>query len=132
MTWWHKGVLFPVNFVSAFMALVAYDVTAVLGFKAIRGCTRWMPVMPWTRDGCARDIIKTAVDEACIWYPTRSFCLKRSAVTVWLLRWSGVRAELVIGYRPAPVQTHAWVEIEKRVLNGPQVLRERFVQLDAV
>jgi hypothetical protein len=50
------------------------------------------------------------------WKPVR--CLQRSAVTVSLLRAYGIDATVVIGYKPAPLFSHAWVEVEGRVVDG--------------
>jgi hypothetical protein len=50
------------------------------------------------------------------WKPVR--CLQRSAVTVAVLRTYGIDATVVIGYQPAPLYSHAWVEVEGRVIGG--------------
>src|SRR5437870_109830 len=42
------------------------------------------------------------------WKPV--LCLQRSVCAVRLLRKHGVVGRLVIGYRPAPFFSHAWVE----------------------
>ena len=49
------------------------------------------------------------------WKPVR--CLQRSTVTVRLMRGRGIPAEVVIGYRPVPFFSHAWVEVAGRVAN---------------
>lgn len=48
------------------------------------------------------------------WKPVR--CLQRSAVTAKVLRTYGIGATVVIGYQPAPLFSHAWVEVEGRVV----------------
>lgn len=53
---------------------------------------------------------------AFYWKPVR--CLQRSAVTASLLRAYGIDATVVIGYKPAPLFSHAWVEVEGRVVGG--------------
>jgi hypothetical protein len=58
-----------------------------------------------------------SVQRACVWYPRRSLCLQRSAVTTCLLRFYGVAAQMVIGVRPMPFLAHAWVEVNGRVVN---------------
>jgi hypothetical protein len=57
------------------------------------------------------------VEEACVWYWKRSYCLQRSTVATWLLRRRGVPADLVIGFRPTPIDSHAWVEVNGVVVN---------------
>src|SRR5215467_10122730 len=43
------------------------------------------------------------------WKPV--LCLQRAVCTVRLLRKHGIDARLVIGYRPSPFFSHAWVEV---------------------
>jgi len=50
------------------------------------------------------------------WKPV--LCLQRSVCAVRLLRKHGIVARLVIGYRPAPFFSHAWVEVDGRVVNS--------------
>ena len=57
------------------------------------------------------------------WKPV--MCLQRSVCTVRLLRGRGVPAHLVIGYRPDPFLSHAWVEVDDRVVNDSPVYRQR-------
>jgi hypothetical protein len=71
-----------------------------------------------------------AVEEACIWYFKRAYCLQRSSVTTWMLRRRGVAAQLVIGYRPVPVDSHAWVEVDGRVVNDRPQYQKFFRVLD--
>jgi hypothetical protein len=65
-----------------------------------------------------------AVDRACVWYPRRTLCLQRSAVTTCLLRSNGIAAQMMIGVRPMPFLAHAWVEADGSVINDwPRVKR---------
>jgi len=57
------------------------------------------------------------------WKPV--LCLQRSVCAVRLLRKHGVPARLAIGYRPAPFFSHAWVEVDGRVVNGSSVYQKR-------
>jgi hypothetical protein len=57
------------------------------------------------------------------WKPV--LCLQRSVCAVRLLRKHGVAARLAIGYRPAPFFSHAWVEVDGRVVNGSPVYQTR-------
>jgi hypothetical protein len=52
-------------------------------------------------------------------------CLQRSVCAVRLLRMHGVVARLVIGYRPAPFFSHAWVEVNGRIVNGSPAYQTR-------
>jgi hypothetical protein len=71
-----------------------------------------------------------AVDEACVWYLKRAECLQRSVIATWLLRRHGVRAELVIGYRALPFESHAWVEVDGVVVNDRPQYQKAFTVLD--
>jgi hypothetical protein len=73
--------------------------------------------------------LESAVCEAVLlatclyWKPV--LCLQRSVCTVRLLRNRGIMARLVIGYRPQPFFSHAWVEVDGRVVNGSSVYQKR-------
>ncbi len=58
-----------------------------------------------------------AVEIGSVWYPRRTLCLQRSAVTTCLLRCHGIPAHMIIGARPMPFLSHAWVETNGRVIN---------------
>ncbi len=103
--------------VQAFAGLVGYDlVSRAFGFKRVHSIARrWRTARRPRTDAAAH--VCEAVAEACVWYPTQAFCLQRSWVTTLLLRRYGIAAELVIGYRPQPVDSHAWVEVNGAVVN---------------
>ena len=115
--------------VTAWVALVAFDLARPSGFA--RMC-RWLQRRrPSTRrSGVAADDIVWAVDEACVWYVKRAACLQRSMVATWLLRRHGIGAQLVIGCRPLPFESHAWVEVDGRVINDLPQYQRAFVVLN--
>ena len=57
------------------------------------------------------------------WKPV--LCLQRAVCTVRLLRRNGIHARLVIGYRPSPFFSHAWVEVDGRVVYGSPAYQKR-------
>jgi hypothetical protein len=66
--------------------------------------------------GCETAISHAMVLATCLyWKPVP--CLQRSVCLLRLLRGNGVAARLVIGYRPVPFLSHAWVEVDGRVVN---------------
>ena len=71
-----------------------------------------------------------AMDLACVFYFKRVLCLQRSAATVVLLRRCGWNAELVIGAQLLPFQSHAWVEIQNRIVNDKPYVHEMFQVLE--
>jgi Transglutaminase-like superfamily len=61
------------------------------------------------------------------WKPV--LCLQRAVCTVRLLRTHGINARLVIGYRPSPFFSHAWVEVDGRVVYGSVAYQKRLMPL---
>jgi Transglutaminase-like superfamily len=61
------------------------------------------------------------------WKPV--LCLQRAVCTVRLLRRHGIHARLVIGYRPSPFFSHAWVEVNGRVVYGSPAYQKRLLTL---
>jgi hypothetical protein len=61
------------------------------------------------------------------WKPV--LCLQRAVCTVRLLRRHGIVARLVIGYRPSPFFSHAWVEVDGRVAYGSPAYQKRLMLL---
>ena len=61
------------------------------------------------------------------WRPV--LCLQRSVATTRLLRRYGVDARLIIGYRPSPFFSHAWVEVNGRVVYGSAAYQTRLQTL---
>ena len=57
------------------------------------------------------------------WKPV--LCLQRAVCTARLLRKRGVNARMVIGYRPSPFFSHAWVEVDDRVVYGSPAYKKR-------
>lgn len=103
--------------IQAIGGLMVYDVVARMGFARTHALVAKFPVAKRRTTEQSTPGICDAVAEACVWYVKTTHCLQRSAVTTWLLRLHGVPAELVIGCRPVPVQSHAWVEVNGQVVN---------------
>jgi hypothetical protein len=70
-----------------------------------------------------------AVHLATCFYWKPVLCLQRAVCTARLLRGHGIFAKLVIGYRPAPFFSHAWVEVEGRVVYGSAAYQKRLLPL---
>jgi Transglutaminase-like superfamily len=64
------------------------------------------------------------------WRPV--LCLQRAICTARLLRRHGIVARLVIGYRPSPFFSHAWVEVDGRVVYGSPAYQKRLRLLHVV
>jgi Transglutaminase-like superfamily len=76
--------------------------------------------------------VSEAVEIATCLYFKPVLCLQRSVCAVRMLRRRGVPARLVIGYRPAPFFSHAWVDVAGRVTNGSQAYPERLRVLHVI
>jgi len=85
-----------------------------------------------TRAGDHEQTICDAVLLATCFYFKPVLCLQRAVCTVRLLRKYGIRARLVIGYRPSPFFSHAWVEVDGRVVYGSSAYQKRMILLHAV
>jgi hypothetical protein len=115
--------------VQAWLALAAFDVALLAGFARVHDRIRRCPVRRVSNRPAVDDVV-WAVDEACVWYVKRAACLQRSAVATWLLRRHGVPAALVIGYRPVPFESHAWVEVDGAIVNDRPQYQRVFAVLD--
>jgi hypothetical protein len=117
--------------VQAWIGLLVFDVARRLGFARIHALLRRCHTAHRriANQHLAEQIV-WAVDEACVWYVTRAACLQRSVVATWLLRRHGIDAELVIGYRSLPFESHAWVEVGGVVVNDRQQYKHVFATLE--
>ncbi len=114
----------------AWLGLAAFDLARAAGFTRVHERVRGYPIAARPPiDGRTAEVV-WAVDEACVWYIKRVHCLQRSAVALRLLRRQGVRAELVIGYRPVPLESHAWVEVDGHVVNDRPAYQRAFSILE--
>ena len=114
----------------AWLALAAFDVVRLFGFAWIRELLRRRPTTGKFR--FAAEEIVWSVEEACVWYVKSAHCLQRSAVTAWLLRAHGIDAEMVIGFRPLPFESHAWVEVAGDVINDRPQYQKAFKVIDRI
>jgi len=80
----------------------------------------------WEQTICEAVLVATCF----YWKPV--LCLQRAVCTVRLLRQYGIVAKLVIGYRPSPFFSHAWVEVDGRVVYGSPAYQKRLKPLHIV
>ena len=105
-------------FLRALCGFVAYDiVTSICGFQAMHSIVRNWAVSskPANHETVGR--VCTAINLASIWYPKRVLCLQRSFATTYILRRSGIAAQMVFGARRVPIKAHAWVEVDGQPIN---------------
>ncbi len=115
---------------AALIELLRYDLEMALGgFGRIQAGLQRHPVRWCVDPEGVEATLGAAAALACslYWKPPR--CLQRSVMLVRLLRRAGIAAELVIGYRPNPFFSHAWVEVGGRVLNDSPAYARRLAVL---
>jgi len=108
-----------ITVMAALVGLVVFDlILSLFSLKVMCACVRSWPVKhSRTIDREVIGCVCNAVHRACVWYPKRTLCLQRSAVTTCLLRVRGISAAMKIGVRPMPFMAHAWVEADGFVVN---------------
>jgi hypothetical protein len=120
--------------VHAFAELCRYDLlNAIAGFRANYRSLRRLGV---AGKECCREVSENEIDRAIhsavrmYWKPVR--CLQRSVVAARLLRRCGLPAEVVIGCRPVPFMSHAWVEIQGRAQRTLPAFQKRLLVLERI
>ena len=110
----------------AIWELARYDlVSAMLGFRHIHRQMARQRVAARSIQPEREALVCEAVGLAACFYYKPVLCLQRSVVATLLLRRHGIHGRLVIGYRPAPFFSHAWVEVDGRVVNDSPAYKER-------
>ena len=117
-------------FLRAYWKLLRFELSVVRrDFSALHRTARRYPV---ARRASSYPIaaICSAVDRACVWYPKRVLCLQRSITSAFLLKDNGISAEVVLGTQQIPFKAHAWVEVNRRVVNDKPYTPEIYKELD--
>jgi hypothetical protein len=115
----------------AYLKLIQFDLVLARGnFAELYYKVRSSSVAETTPAPDAVERICSAVDIACIWYWKEALCLQRSAATSCLLKSHGIVAQMVIGAQQLPFKSHAWVEVNGRVVNDKSYVTEMYAVLD--
>ena len=96
------------------------------GFSRVHEAVRQGKVVSRPKTHRSERDLAHAVDLACVLYFKPVLCLQRSAATALLLRRHGWSASMVIGAQLLPFQSHAWVEIDGRVVNDKPYVHQMF------
>ena len=110
----------------AFYELARYEViiSSSGSGRILRQLRRQSIAAKPTHHELERAICDAVLLATCLyWKPV--LCLQRAVCTVRLLRRHGIVARLVIGYRPSPFFSHAWVEVDGRVVYGSPAYQKR-------
>ena len=125
----HHSILLTRLVARAWLGLLAFDAARLAGFARLCDWLRRRPAAR-QRSSASVDDVVWSVEEACVWYLKRAACLQRSVVATWLLRRNGIAAQMIIGCRPLPFESHAWVEVDGRVVNDRPQYQRAFTVLD--
>jgi hypothetical protein len=118
--------------INAWVTLAIVDIARLQGFARVRRLVERTSIITRTPPASTIADIVWAVDEACVWYVKRTACLQRSVAAARMLRRRGHCATLVIGCRPIPFESHAWVEVDGAVVNDRPQYQKAFAVLDRV
>lgn len=114
----------------ALYEIARYEVVlSLLGSGQILSELRRQSINARTATAELEKTICDAVLLATCFYWKPVLCLQRAVCTVRLLRRHGIYARLVIGYRPSPFFSHAWVEVDGRVVYGSVAYQKRLMPL---
>jgi hypothetical protein len=116
--------------VRALTEYVYVDLVGLAGFRTLQRVVTHTPTRTRATPAATPGDVIEAVTRAGLWYFKSAKCLQRSAVVTRLLRRHGVAAELLIGCHIAPLQAHAWVEVEGQVVSDHLEGLEFFHVLD--
>ncbi len=124
----HKVVPLKRETFTAFIGLLAFDfLLKFAGFqRLITKVERWPTAAVRTKDPDICNRVRAMVDRAQMFYPKKAMCLQHSAVVTCLLRRRGVLAEMVLAAQEFPPKGHAWVEVEGKVINDRQVVKDQY------
>jgi hypothetical protein len=113
----------------ALLEFILYDVRARLfGFSGAIAMLDRVPRHAAAEPAREAELVARvvrAVATAATLYWSHAQCLQRSIAVTRLLRRYGLSAKLAIGYRMDPFISHAWVEVDGRVVNDASGLQRQ-------
>jgi len=114
----------------ALWELVRYEfLVRIGGFQGIRHSMLKPVRRSLLASGASEAEVCRAVDWALSLYWKPVLCLQRSVATARLLRKQRLDAKVVVGCRPEPFFSHAWVEISGRVVNDSPLYKMKLPAL---
>jgi hypothetical protein len=112
--------------VRALCELARFDALYTLrGFAGVHRPLLGYRISPTRPDDATTRAVCDAIVTASCFYWKPVLCLQRSVCAVRMLRHYGAPARLVIGYRPVPFLSHAWAEVDGRVVNDSPAYQQR-------
>jgi Transglutaminase-like superfamily len=116
----------------SYLLLIKIDL--MMRFRSFESIHRLVRTRRATKDCRDRtigvEIICQTIDLACVFYVKPVLCLQRSAVAAILLQRYGWQAQMIIGAKLIPFKSHAWVEVDGKVVNDNPYMHEIYSVLD--
>jgi hypothetical protein len=120
---------------ASFVFRALYEITRyelIVSLRGIGCILRQLRRERVSQKPCTEELQRAICDAVLLatcfyWKPV--LCLQRSVCTVRMLRKYGIDARLAIGYRPSPFFSHAWVEVNGRVVYGSAAYQQRLQSL---
>ncbi len=110
--------------------LVRYEfLFRIGGFQGIRRTLQKPLPSGFPASGVSEAEVCRAVEWALCLYWKPVLCLQRSVATARLLRKQRLDAKVVVGCRPDPFFSHAWVEIDGRIVNDSPLYKVKLPAL---
>jgi hypothetical protein len=117
--------------VRAMWELCRYDLAAAAsGFRGVHRKLQGLACGGRSSHPGLEIVIPRTVTAVSSFYWKPVLCLQRSVVAVRLLRHYGIEAQVVIGCRAAPFASHAWVEVNGRVVNDSSGYQQKLRVLE--
>ena len=117
--------------VRAVWELCRYDlVAATSGFRGVHRKLQGLACGSRSSHSDLEVVVPRTVAAVSSFYWKPVLCLQRSVVTARLLRQCGIAAQVVIGCRAAPFASHAWVEVNGRVVNDSSGYQQKLRVLE--
>lgn len=124
---------YAITVAQALWEIARYDlVNSTFGYRFIHRQLERQHVSRRRFQPEAEALVCDAVSLASCFSIKPVLCLQRSVVAARMLRRRGIGARLVIGYRPSPFFSHAWVEVDGRVVNDLAGYKERLKVLSTI
>lgn len=113
--------------------LILFDLLSVFGgFPTIRKWLARTSIDSRKHGSPTIQEIVEAVDVVGTFYWHQIRCLQRSFAGARLARQSGIGAELVIGTRPVPFLSHAWIEVNGDIVNDYKGYKRKLFVIERI
>jgi hypothetical protein len=71
----------------------------------------------------------STIDKVCFMFWGNAECLHRSLVGFKILRQMGIEVNLVVGVKKFPFSSHAWLELNDRIINDSEDMKAIYTEI---